>query len=287
MKGFTKDGKFRPTGKKSKSTLKKKDIPEHRDKKIMGVDCGCDERKRKLKSFLHKMETRNKDMVDYGNSTDEEIENMKRMQSDEAIELIHSNYNNLMIKTANNKGGIYDEGKVQRFIGDSDNRELENVEAFCGASTDAIETMIWDKLGKHVGHPEVGFYTNEDRSHSESFNFIEDETQHEWFRLPDGTIIDNACGQFQEDNLNRDLGKAHRLRIIRPDDPRQDDYQIHRECSECGTHLKNGKCSHCNTVKIIEGTPEFKSGMEMIEIVELYRSQGRTKELGLAYKETL
>ncbi len=64
MKGFKKDGKFIPTGNKSKSSLTKKDIAEHRDKKIMGIDCGCDERKKKIKSFLHKMETRKDESID-------------------------------------------------------------------------------------------------------------------------------------------------------------------------------------------------------------------------------
>ena len=258
------------------------------DKKIMGFNCGCDERKRKIKSFLHKMKIRNKDTTDYGAGvSDLQIENMKRNQSEEAIELINDNYEKLMRSTANKKGGIFSEGKVQRFVGSDDDRKLENVEAFCGASTDAIETMIWKALGKHVGYAEVGYYTNEDRSNSESFNAIEDETKHEWFRLPDGTIIDNACGQFQEDNLNTELGKEHRLRIIRPDDPRQDDYQVFTDCPTCGTHLKNGECEHCNKVKLIEATPEFKSGMDMINVVDLYRDQGKIKELGMAYKKSL
>lgn len=242
--------------------------------------------KDKIKSIIDRR-VRGKGTVDYGSSTDQEVENMKRMQSEEAIELIHDNYLDLMRKTANKKGGVFAEGKVQRFIDNGKNDTMENVEAFCGASTDAIENMIWDNLGKHVGHPEVGFYTNEDRSNSESFNFIEDETKHEWFRLPDGTIIDNACGQFQEDNLNKELGKEHRLRIIRPDDPRQDDYQIFTECPECGTHLKNGSCTHCNTVKLIQETDEFKSGMELIDVVDKYRQAGRTKELGMLYKKSL
>jgi len=280
LKGFKdKSGKFRPTGSKSKSSLKKSDI---RKKEEINMNSGNPD----FQVFGEGGKFASKEMEELA------FANMKRADEEtkieDAIELVHDNYDAIMHETAIWKEGRYMNNNVEKIIGvEGGEVQTQRVEAFCGATTGAIEEMLQNEFGDDFGVAEKGYYHGEDRKHSEGFNSLEDEVYHEWFRLPDGTIIDNACGQFQENNLNVPLSKEDRLRIIRPDDERQELYKVREYCKKCASTLKGEHCETCEQVKKIEDTPEFKSGMAFRDVTEKYRNEGRGSELGLTYKKTL
>ena len=142
-----------------------------------------------------------------------------------AIQFIHDKYSTIMGRTAALKGGGFHEGNVVKTnISKGGSTHHKRVEAYCGASTEAISKMLTRKFGKGFVTENYGFYSGDDKRNSEGYNELEDELRHEWISLPDGTIIDNACGQLVPNNLHIPLGKKERLRIIRPDDPRQKYY---------------------------------------------------------------
>lgn len=168
---------------------------------------------------------------------------------------IDSDYNKIIKRTAKAKGcflkpnGDFERIKRQKTNGET--ITFEKVEAFCGASTDVLEKFIHKKYGKNFGEAEVGLYVADDAKNSESFNPFQKAVKHEWFRLPDGTIIDGSAGQFKEDQ--KALGKDDRLRIIPPDDPRQKWYNPDKKiCELCGGRLIGGKCPSPDVDKIMK-----------------------------------
>ncbi len=275
MNGFKdSDGKFHPTDNDSKK------LSSHQVENAKHSSVDHDNAKSLLASKIYS------DDGSFLNKDTEKIalDNMKRMQSEDAIEFVHDSYEKIMSKTAKEKGASYTDGNINKILGVKDGEvELQKVEAVCGATAYAITKMLNRKFGAGFAVEEIGFYNGEDRKHSESYNFIEDDIQHQWVSLPDGTIIDNACGQFIEGNLNKKLGKDDRLKIIRPDDPQHDNYFVNKDCPTCGTHLKGSSCTHCDMMKKIEATPEFKNGMEIMDVVDKYRDEGKGKEIGLQY----
>ena len=251
MKGFKKDGKFRPTG-RSKSEFSKKQMMSHEEhwkdaKEEIGED-----------TVLRIFQKQN-------DKYSEELKNRKKESfqpkpvdlNDKAVELIELQYDKIFQDTA-----VAKEGEM---VGTDIHHKGKKTETICGASTEAVENLIWGVFGKDFGQPEYGFYTGDDRKHSELFNGFEDELKHEWFRLPDGTIIDGACGQFEEEQ--EELDKSHRLRIIRPDDPRQNDYVLNKSCPECGTHYKGSECPHCKEVKGLQKEADRRG----ITLKEMFR----------------
>jgi len=130
---------------------------------------------------------------------------------------------------------------------------LQKVEAVCGASTSAFEDYLKKKTGKKYGIAEQGHYLGNDNVNSEAYNQIDKVVSHEWLRLPDGTIIDGARGQFIPDNLKRnDLTKDHRLKFIPPMSPEQGLYYLRKECPNCGSMLSQGEIKNCPTCKRIK-----------------------------------
>jgi len=211
-------------------------------------------------------------------------------RSEEAIQYVHDNYEKIMTKTAKEKNAVYDQGnisKIAKSVGGT--VHLTRIEATCGATSFTIMKLLNRNFGKGFAKEVVGYYAGDDRKHSQGYYPIDDEVRHEWVSLPDGTIIDNSCGQFIQDNLKTRLGKEQRLRIIRPDDPRHKYYLSEKHCADCGSNMTSISpvCKTCVDLKkiinLVEQTPEFKSGMEIAEVTDLYREQGRHKELGLRY----
>ena len=211
-------------------------------------------------------------------------------KSDEAIQYVHKNYEKIMSKTAKEKYATYNAGnisKIAKSVGGT--VHLTRVEATCGATSFAIMKLLNRNFGKGFAKEIVGYYAGDDRIHSQGYNAIDDEVKHEWVLLPDGTIIDNSCGQFTQNNLKTRLGKEQRLRIIRPDDPRHKYYLSEKQCADCGSNMTSISpvCKTCidlkNIINLVEQTPEFKSGMQIADVTDLYREQGRGKEVGLKY----
>jgi hypothetical protein len=139
------------------------------------------------------------------------------------------------------------------------NGNLVRVEAVCGASTSAFEDYLKKKTGKKYGVAEQGHYIGNDKTNSEAYNPIEKVVTHEWLRLPDGTIIDGARGQFIPDNLSRnDLNKNDRLKFIPPMSPEQGAYYLRKKCSGCGSMLSQG-VKNCPTCKMIKKIKDEKN----------------------------
>ena len=176
-----------------------------------------------------------------------------RIQSITARKHLDDNYPKLYKLTAKKKGCI---ARPSGFVKSSSPDILNNpikVEAVCGASTDAVETMLGNKYGKkNIGNAEQGHYICHGKENSEGFDKTEKVVKHEWLRLPDGTIVDGARGQFIKDNLKRmDLNKQDRLKFIHPMSPEQGGYYNRKMCKGCGSMLSHGQYD-CPTCKIIK-----------------------------------
>jgi len=185
---------------------------------------------------------------------------------------IDNDYNKIIKRTAKAKGcflkpnGDFERIKRQKTNGET--ITIEKVEAFCGASTDVLEKFIHKKYGKNFGKAEVGVYLGEDGKNSESYNPIEKQLLHEWFRLPDGTIIDGSAGQFKQDQ--KGLGKDDRLRIIPPDDPKQKDYVEESFCNTCGSRLDPRRkiCQTCKDIKQFKRTGKRPDPLNQLKTLQ-------------------
>ena len=113
--------------------------------------------------------------------------------------IIHD-YPSIFRKTAQNKGCMGNEKGFTRF---DKNGNPEKVEAVCGASTQAIHDHLKQKLGNDSSEEITGYYQGIGSEHSFAIpTDLDDEgtggmVKHEWVKLPDGTIVDGARGQFR------------------------------------------------------------------------------------------
>jgi len=120
-----------------------------------------------------------------------------------ALDDLVKDFPDMMQEIAEQKGCDYTGGK---FIKDG-----FNMETVCGAST----SRIYMKLLKIKPIVEGGVYQGSGLMDKEP------NRGHQWIRLDDGTIVDGSFGQF----LNKkNITAQDRLKIIPPNDPRQDDY---------------------------------------------------------------
>lgn len=161
----------------------------------------------------------------------------------EIITDVEDNFSKILKRTAKNKACFFVEGNLMRpdVVAERHGSTKGQIEEFCGAVTDQLEKFIWRKYGKKAGCAEQGQYNGEGAENSTDFNQIEKTVKHEWFRLADGTIIDGAGGQFVDER--KTVRNEDRLRIIFPDDPRQNWYNPDTKiCDLCGGRLMGGKC---------------------------------------------
>lgn len=186
------------------------------------------------------------------------------LKSLEIIADVEDNFNKILKRTAKNKACFFVEGNLMRPDVVAERHGLKvkgQIEEFCGAVTDQIEKFVWKNYGKSAGCPEQGQYTGEGAGNSVGFNPFEGSVKHEWFRLADGTIIDGAGGQFVDER--KTVKNEDRLRIILPDDPRQNWYNPDsRICDLCGGRLIGGKCPSTDVHRAME---LMKSGMSLDE----------------------
>lgn len=190
-----------------------------------------------------------------------------------AKNIINKDYPTIFRTTAQKKGCL---GNEKGFIRYDKNGNPEKVEAVCGASTEAISEHLKNKLGKDSSKRVIGYYRGIGSEHSNPIPHIPDQdnsTQgmvgHEWIKLPDGTIVDGARGQFLPNNLKRDdLTKKDRLKFIPPNSPEQAMYVVRTTCKRCGTALlPNQKCYGCKVFD--ELTREAKRrGISIMELNE-------------------
>ncbi|MCP6727214.1 MAG: hypothetical protein KJI69_04260 [Patescibacteria group bacterium] len=245
-KGFTDDkGRFRPTGNKGVSSRTKSISTE-------GLEMS------KIQSDV--------------DITTEEIEFQDKLIEIEAD--IEANFDDILFKTALNKRCDFKEGKLIRTKLTKDDQGLlpegTQIEEFCGAVTDELGKFITKKYGKGIACEERGVYTGDDKENSAGFNRIAGEVQHEWIRLPDGTIIDASAGQFVEDKDS--VTNEDRLRIISPEDPRQDWYNPNSKmCNLCGARLIAGKCPSPDVDAIMK---LVNTGLTVDEAKEKIASEG-------------
>jgi hypothetical protein len=222
MKGFTdKKGKFHPIT-QYKSVRSRRDTTN----KTQGV------------KITHQLKKR------YARYRKKQVEMSPiELQSLEIVADVEENFPKLLKKTAKNKACFFVEGNLMRpdVVAKRHGTKSGQIEEFCGAVTDQIEKFVWKNYGKQAGCPEQGQYTGEGANNSTDFNPIEKTVKHEWFRLADGTIIDGAGGQFVDER--KSVENQDRLRIIFPDDPRQNWYNPDSKiCNLCGGRLIGGKC---------------------------------------------
>ncbi len=245
-KGFTDDkGRFRPTGNKGVSSRSKSISTQ-------GIEMS------KIQSDV--------------DITPEEIEFQDKLIEIEAD--IETNFDDILFRTALNKRCKFEGGKLIRTELTKDDAGLlpegTQVEEFCGAVTDELGKFITKKYGKGIACEERGTYTGDDLENSAGFNLVGQEVKHEWIRLPDGTIIDASAGQFVEDKDS--ITNEDRLRIISPDDPRQDWYNPDSKiCELCGGRLVGGKCPSPDVDAIMK---LVNTGLTVDEAKEKIASEG-------------
>jgi hypothetical protein len=170
----------------------------------------------------------------------------------DAQKYIDNNYNKIYKLTGKKKGCFTpDTGFIKPKF--DKNGNLVKVEAVCGASTSALEDLLGKQFGKkNIGNAEQGHFIGHGKENSEGYNQFENVVEHEWLRLPDGTIVDGARGQFIKDNLKRnDLSKKDRMKLIHPMSPEQGAYYNRKLCKGCGSMLSHGEYD-CPTCKIIK-----------------------------------
>ncbi len=194
----------------------------------------------------HQVENAKDESINH-NQTNQLLQQKLDSRTDEAIDLVDEKYENIMSKTAFHKGGMYNNGAIEKFVGRDENNELKyaRVEAICGATSTAIQKQLNKKFGKGFAEIKTGFYIGDDRVNSESYGKTEDQLRHEWVQLPDGTIIDNACGQLQEDQNIR-FTKNERLRITKPTDSDYGNYREQQSCKTCLKTYKEDSCPNCD-----------------------------------------
>lgn len=220
-KGFKDSkGKFRPTGSKGVSS---------REKSIQAVGMS-----------LQKLD-------DSDDITTEQIELLDELQAIQTD--IVNNFDDILFKTSLSKGCDIKDGKLIRTKLTEETPALlpegTQIEEFCGAITGELTKFIIENYGEGFACEEKGVYVGDDKENSAGFNKLDGQVQHEWIRLADGTIVDASAGQFVEDKDS--ITNEDRLRIITPDDPRQDWYSPNsgahaKMCTLCGGRLISGKC---------------------------------------------
>ncbi len=209
MKGFKKDGKFRPTESRKKSSLSKSDLDNQ--KMWASVQRKSNEDNKKIWASVQRKSNEDNRRIWQGvlNRDKQTLDDISSSEYAPQLEKLQEEFPDMMESIAEQKGCDYKEGN---FVFKGTNTKLETV---CGAST----TKLFSKLPS-LGLSYSSFKIEGGVYQGDGLKDGEVNRGHQWIRLDDGTIIDGSHGQFKDEVNHPD----DRLEIVTSDDPRQVDF---------------------------------------------------------------